>query len=180
MICLKLYSIMMMILEPRFSSPRSLLSSFSPAVSLKPPSPWEPQALQGLLNGWRWTPFSDFGAGANLETLLVRVRLGWGTGWHPEQKALQGLLLTREGDTGDWEAYCFLLLFADPVLENQLTQKEKMEKRVPEVEHPPPLHPGSRRYGLSDAPGQVYPRSWVRPECARSCEVQGPKGSCHS
>ncbi|TKC38026.1 hypothetical protein EI555_016179 [Monodon monoceros] len=56
------------------------------------------------------------------------VRLGWGTGWHPEQKALQGLLLTREGDTGDWEAYCFLLLFADPVLENQLTQKEKMEK----------------------------------------------------
>lgn len=118
---------MMIILEPRFSSPRSLPFSFSPAVSLKPQSPWEPQALQGLLNGWRWTPFSDFGARANLETLLVRVRLGWGTGWHPEQKALQGLLLTREGDTGDWEAYCFLL-FTDPVLENQLTQKEKMEQ----------------------------------------------------
>ncbi|TEA37530.1 hypothetical protein DBR06_SOUSAS22910009, partial [Sousa chinensis] len=47
----------------------------------------------------------------------------------PEQKALQGLLLTREGDAGDWEAYCFLL-FADPVLENQLTQKEKMEKET--------------------------------------------------
>ena len=47
--------------------------------------------------------------------------------WQPEQKASQGLP-DQEGDIGDWEAYCFLFLFPDPVLENQLTQKEKMEE----------------------------------------------------
>lgn len=171
------------------SGSRSLLSSFSPAASLNPPSSWELQAFQGLLNSCGWTPISRlWSLESSTENLLVGVRSGGalqpegegaGKGWEP---GAEGFVRTPVDTGGRLEAYCFLLLSPCPRTGKSAHEEGEDRKRVPAMACLPPLHPGGRRYGLSAAPlslelsrPALLP-GWVRWEGVRSSEVQRHRG----
>lgn len=80
-----------------------------------------------------------------------------------ERKALQGLLLMLAVNAGDWEAFHFLLLFPCPSAGKSADKEGDDGRRVPEMARLSPLHPGSRRYGLSAAPCPTWGSLWDQP-----------------
>lgn len=153
---------------------------FLPSLPLSLSQPIQPLGTSGSPGSIEWLVMDPlFRVQADLQTLLVGVRLGWGTGGNQNRRLRKdsswpGRRYRRLGG--------ILFPFSFPwssAGKSTLTEGED-GRRVLEVDSLPPLYPGGRRYGLLAAPGQACSQSWVRLECARSWEVEGLKRSCHS
>lgn len=176
MICfLKLYSITILILI-QFLSQVTAFFLLSRSLSQH----IQPSGTSGSPGSIEWLAMDPlFRVQAGLQTLLVRVRLGWGTGGNQNRRLRKdsswpGRRYRRLG------GILFPFSFPWSSAGKSACKEGEDGRRVLEVESLPPLHPGRRRYGLLAAPGQAYSRSWVGLECARSWEIEGHKGLCHS